>query len=79
MPVNTHAQRAVYLDWWVGKYCRLNNQIDHEYKKVVDVITYGPPSYVYGTAVLVMEDGEEVNISHRGKRPTKGDVEIKLD
>lgn len=77
MPVNGHKQRDVYIKWWVGKMCRTNHS--SAYKKVADVITYGPPSYVYGTAVLVYEDGTEENISHRGKRPTKKDVHVMPD
>jgi len=77
MPVNGHKQRDEYIKWWVGKMCR--SRYGNEFKRVVDVTTYGPPSYVYGTAVLTFEDGTEENVYHRGKRPMKKDVEVMPD
>ncbi len=76
--------RSRYLSWWEGKYCRVAKLGDGrgvgEFKKVVDVICYGPPSFVYGSAELVYEDGSRENITTPDNRdafrPRKKDVEV---
>lgn len=68
-------QRNVMRGWWVGKYCRTRSH--HEFKKVVDVKTFGSKSYVTGNAVLVFEDGDESQIYiGDAYRPRKKDVEV---
>ena len=62
-----------YKKWWVGKYCRLYGGT---FKKVVDVKVYGPPSFVYGTAELVYENGTTQMIAVQAFRPRKMDVEV---
>lgn len=63
-----------YKKWWVGKYCRIHHRT---FKKVTDVIVTGPPSYVYGIAKLVYEDGTDEYITDpHAFRPRKKDVEV---
>lgn len=71
-------QRAIYRKWWVGKYCRTHSHL--EFKKVVDVETFGCRSYVVGGARLVFEDGDksQINIGYLAYRPRKMDVEVRL-
>jgi len=65
-----------YRRWWVGKYCRLVRSRG-EFKRVVDVEFYGPPSGFYGTAFLVFEDGSQIMIPHGDAfKPRKKDVEV---
>lgn len=69
-------QRRTYLKWWQGKKCRLA-KTEAEYKTVIDVRVYGPPSFVYGGASLVYDDGSEESIFTRAYIPRKYDVEVK--
>ena len=73
--MHADAQRR-YRKWWLGKFCRRAGSLA-DFKLVVDVKTYGPPSFVYGTAELIYEDGSRVTIAGRGFRPRKCDVDVK--
>ena len=67
-----------YRKWWIGKYCRLTGQIHKEFKKVIDLVFYSPPSGFCGSVELIYEDGSIDNISQGNAfRPRKRDVEIK--
>ena len=68
--------QEAYRRWWLGKRCRVYT--DREFKRVTDVIWYGPPSGVYGFVKLVYDDGT-VEIVSPGRdvfRPRKSDVEV---
>ena len=63
-----------YKRWWVGKMCRPRG---HEtYKRVKRVDLCGTPSFVYGVATLVFEDGTETHIHTHSYVPRKFDVEV---
>lgn len=66
-----------YMGWWKGKLCRANP--GHVFKRVVDVKLYGPPSFVYGGASMVFEDGTEETICSHAYIPRKYDVEVQDD
>jgi len=68
--------RDRYLNWWRGKYCRVVGSTQ-EFKKVVDVIVWGPPSYVYGGGELLYEDGTRDLLPAWSFRPRKRDVEVR--
>lgn len=86
--------QARYEKWWLGKMCRLtaNGLCDGaRFRKVVEVRLVGPPSFVYGCAWLVYEDGTEdsiIGMVDRGEgyyrryesafRPRKCDVEVQM-
>jgi len=74
--VRREDQREVYRRWWVGKMCKPVNR-GGPFKKVVDVRVIGPPSFVYGSAYLVYEDGTEDCIYTDAFRPRKSDVKAK--
>jgi len=64
-----------YHRWWHGKLCRTSTS--HEFKRVVEVNFYGPPSMVYGTVELVFEDGTRGHVSKSLRfKPRKSDVEV---
>jgi hypothetical protein len=63
-----------YKRWWVGKMCRQNSH--KEFKKVKSVELCGNPSFVYGIATLVFEDGTKENIITGSYVPRKYDVEV---
>lgn len=64
-----------YKRWWVGKYCKVPG--DLKYKKVIDVVVYGPKSFVYGGASLVFEDLSKRPITTTAFKPLKKDVLIR--
>ncbi len=72
-PVRRDVQKR-YDRWWLGKLCRLRGS--GEFKRVVKVELIGPPSFVYGTAVLHFEDGTDGMVPCPGFRPRKMDVEV---
>ena len=69
--------RERYLKWWRGKLCKPVGSLQ-PFKRVVDVEVSGPPSFVYGFATLIFEDGTSANI-YQGEafRPRKCDVLVK--
>ncbi|CAL2095828.1 protein of unknown function [Tenacibaculum sp. 190524A02b] len=67
--------KETYKRWWVGKYCKVPG--DYQYKKVIDVVVYGPRSFVYGGASLVFEDLSNRPIRTTAFKPRKKDILIK--
>jgi len=65
-----------YKRWWVGKKCRLTGHYHHEFKLVKRVELCGNPSFVYGVATLVYEDGTHEHIHTHSYVPRKFDVEV---
>lgn len=69
--------RERYERWWLGKYCKPVSLI-MPFKKVVKINMYGPPSFVYGVAELVFDDGTSRMINHGNAfKPRKKDVLVK--
>lgn len=68
-----------YERWWVGKMCRTGTS-PGEFKKVKAVKCCGPPSFVYGQASLIFEDGTEtiIHTPPHAYKPRKTDVEIMI-
>jgi hypothetical protein len=68
-----------YKEWWLGKLVRPIGS-DSEFRRVVDIALYGPPSFFYGSVVLHFEDGSE-HLIHPGNafKPRKKDIEIKVE
>lgn len=64
-----------YERWWAGKLCRVR-YCQAEYKRVASVNVYGPPSFVYGCAELVFEDGTTRMVSTQKFRPGRAEVEV---
>jgi hypothetical protein len=72
-----HWWQAKYEEWWLNKRCRVVGDIMHGFKRVVKIKLVGPPSYVYGMATLIFEDGSDRNVSTSSAfRPRKCDVEV---
>jgi hypothetical protein len=72
---NRYEQEQIYKRWWVGKKCRIS-KFD-AFKLVKDVEVFGPPSFVYGSASLIFEDGSEQTIPcGEAFKPRKQDVEV---
>ena len=67
-----HDWRNKYLQWWKGKTVQSDNGI----KRVSNVKLYGPPSFVYGSAELIFEDGTTQTIRTDAYKPHRSDVEI---
>jgi len=68
--------KTTYEKWWLGKMCRPINS-SYPFKKVVEIKVIGPPSFVYGTAWIVYEDGtEDCPTGTNRFRPRKQDIEI---
>jgi len=75
MDIEDHRQR--YLKWWKGKLCRPFGSTG-PFRRVTGVLMHGPPSFVYGCAELLYEDGIAENIYHGDAfKPRKMDVEVK--
>jgi len=69
--------RERYERWWLGKYCK-PAYLSMDFKKVVKIELYGPPSFVYGGAELVFDDGTSAIIYHGNSfKPRKKDVLVK--
>lgn len=69
--------QAKYEEWWLNRRCRVVGDILNGYKLVTAIKLCGPPSFVYGMATLVFEDGSERNVcTSSAFRPRKCDVEI---
>ena len=64
-----------YDRWWRGKKCRTAHSTG-PFKRVVRIRLAGPPSFVYGVAILVFADGTESNIPTPSFKPRKCDVEV---
>jgi len=61
-----------YEKWCEGK--TINDKI------IKGVVCYGPPSFVYGTAVIILEDNSEVRVlSYGAFKPRKKDFERLFD
>jgi len=74
-PIDTWKEK--YEKWWLYKYCRAAGSTG-EFKRVIKIEVFGPPSFVYGTAELTFEDGTTM---HPGTpytfKPRKMDVEVR--
>jgi hypothetical protein len=70
-------RRERYRKWWEGKLCR-KAHTDRPFKRVVNIVFYGPPSFFSGFLDLVFEDGTMERIAPvHAFRPRKFDVEVK--
>ena len=58
------------------KWCQ-GRTINH--KKIIDIKLYGPPSFVYGTVVVILEDNREFPIVTQSFKPRKKDFEYYFD
>jgi hypothetical protein len=69
--------QAKYEEWWLNKRCHVVGDLMNEFKLVVKIELTGPPSFVYGMATLIFEDGSNRNIATSSAfRPRKCDVEV---
>jgi len=69
--------QAKYEEWWLNKRCRVTGDIMNDFKLVTAIKLTGPPSFVYGMATLVFEDGSDRNVcTSSAYRPRKCDVEV---
>ena len=74
--MNKYDIRDRYCKWWVGKKCRPAGYMG-EFKRVKDVIFISSFSGVYGSGLLVYEDGTEgVIMCGEAYKPRKKDVEV---
>ena len=74
--------RERYLRWWKGKLVKPPMAQDDDPrwpKRVIDVEVYGPPSFVYGGATLIFDDGTEHNIVTHSFVPRKKDMIVVED
>lgn len=67
--------RKKYRGWWVGKMCRTPYSND-EFKKVIDIETFGSLSFITGSAELIFEDYSRMLIKTSSYTPRKQDIEI---
>ncbi len=68
-----HEWQDKYNRWWKGKLVMTDNG---QPKMVASIRLYGPPSFVYGTAEFVFDDGTKQTIRTNSFKPRKCDVEI---
>ena len=66
---------ARYRRWWQGKLCKDSTM--GVFRLVTDIRVVGNPSFVYGNAYFVFEDGTEHSIFTTSYVPRKYDVEVK--
>jgi hypothetical protein len=77
--MNIYDYQQKYRQWWRGKLCRLMYSTG-PFKRVDDVKVHGPPSFVYGFAELIYEDGTTENVMDAyAFRSRKMDVEVKQE
>jgi hypothetical protein len=66
---------ARYNAWWAGKMCRLAFQ-RVPFRKVRMVRAIGNPSFVYGVAEIIYENGDREMIHTQAFKPRLCDVEV---
>jgi hypothetical protein len=74
--MNIYDHQLKYERWWLNKRCRLAHS-SRAFSRVVKVMLYGPPSFIYGCVFLHFDDGSNAPVMHGNSfKPRKCDVEV---